>query len=60
MKKSFGISVFLVVIGIIFLLDNLQIMNISVAELIHTYWPVILIWLGVERLVRHWKGETKN
>jgi hypothetical protein len=26
-----------------------------VAELIKTYWPVILIWMGIEKLVRDWK-----
>jgi len=55
MKKSIGISVFLIVIGIVFLLDNLNYINISVAELIKTYWPVILIWMGIEKLVRDWK-----
>ena len=55
MKKSFGISIFLIVIGVVFLLDNLNYINISVAELLKTYWPVILIWMGIEKLVRDWK-----
>jgi hypothetical protein len=46
MKKSIGISVFLIAIGVAFLLDNLNYINISVAELIKTYWPVILILDG--------------
>ena len=55
MKKSIGISVFLISIGVVFLLDNLNYINISVTELIKTYWPVILIWMGIEKLVRDWK-----
>ncbi len=55
MKKSIGISILLIVIGVVFLLDNLNYVHISVAELIKTYWPVILIWMAVEKLVRHWK-----
>ncbi len=55
MKKSIGISIFLIAIGIVFLLDNLDVINISVSELIRTYWPVILIWMGVEKLVRDFK-----
>ena len=43
MKKSIGISVLLIAIGVAFLLDNLNYINISVAELIKIYWPVILI-----------------
>jgi len=55
MKKSIGISVFLIAIGVAFLLDNLNYINISVAELIKIYWPVILIWMGIEKLLRDWK-----
>jgi lia operon protein LiaF len=55
MKKSIGISIFLIAIGIVFLLDNLDVIDISVSELIRTYWPVILIWMGVEKLVRDFK-----
>jgi len=55
MKKSIGISIFLIAIGGIFLLDNLDIIDISVSELIRTYWPVILIWMGVEKLIRDLK-----
>jgi lia operon protein LiaF len=55
MKKSIGISIFLIAIGVVFLLDNLDVINISVSELIRTYWPVILIWMGVEKLVRDFK-----
>ena len=55
MKKSIGISILLIVIGIDFLLDNLNYVQISIAELIRTYWPVILIWLGIEKLMRDLK-----
>ncbi len=55
MKKSIGISVLLIAIGVAFLLDNLNYINISVAELIKIYWPVILIWMGIEKLLRDWK-----
>ena len=58
MKKSIGISVFLIAIGVVFLLDNLDVIDISVSELIRTYWPVILIWMGVEKLVRDFKEYT--
>lgn len=55
MKKNIGISVLLIAIGVTFLLDNLNYINISVAELIKIYWPVILIWMGIEKLLRDWK-----
>lgn len=56
MKKSIGVSVFLIVIGVLFLLDNLGFINeFSVGYLIRTYWPVILIWMGVEKLFRDLK-----
>lgn len=55
MKKSIGISILLIITGVLFLLDNLNYVNISVAELIRTYWPVILIWMGIEKLMRDLK-----
>jgi hypothetical protein len=30
-------------------------MQISVSEIIKTYWPIILIWMGIEKLIRDWK-----
>ena len=56
MKKSIGVSIFLITIGVLFLLDNLEVINISVSELIRTYWPVILIWMGLEKLLRDFKS----
>ena len=37
----------LVVVGTFFLLSNLGLLNISIAELLRTWWPAILIALGV-------------
>jgi len=50
-----GIAILLIVMGVVFLLDNLNYVHISVAELIRTYWPVILIWMGIEKLMRDLK-----
>ncbi|MEC7863662.1 MAG: DUF5668 domain-containing protein [Bacteroidota bacterium] len=55
MKKSIGISILLIITGIVFLLDNLGYVDISVADLIRTYWPIILIWMGIEKLMRDLK-----
>ena len=55
MNKSIGVSIFLISIGVVFLLDNLEVIDVSVSELIRTYWPVILIWMGVEKLIRDLK-----
>ena len=55
MNKSIGASILLIVIGVLFLLNNLDYIDISIAELIRVYWPVILIWLGTEKLIRDLK-----
>lgn len=55
MNKSIGVSIFLISIGVVFLLDNLEVIDVSVSELIRTYWPVILIWMGLEKLIRDLK-----
>jgi len=55
MKKSIGLSILLIIIGVVFLIDNLGYINISISQIITTYWPVILIWLGAEKLYRDLK-----
>lgn len=52
MKKNIGISILLIIMGFVFLIDNLNFIDISVTELIRTYWPVIIIWIGIEKLMR--------
>lgn len=46
MKGHFG-AIVLVAVGTFFLLSNLGLLNISIAELLRIWWPVILIALGV-------------
>jgi|TARA_B100000780_G_scaffold121530_1_gene85181 lia operon protein LiaF len=57
MSKSIGLSLFLIALGIMFLLDNLGYVNISIRDLITTYWPVILIWIGAEKLYRDFRKD---
>ncbi len=55
MQKSIGISILLIALGIVFLLDNLEYIHVSIADIIKTYWPIILIWMGIEKLIRDLK-----
>lgn len=59
MKKGIGIGVLFIVIGLLFLLNNLELLDISIGELIRVYWPLILIWLGIDKLLRKEKKEGK-
>ena len=45
-------------IGLLFLLNNLNLIKVSIVELIRVYWPVILIWIGIDKLIS--KSEEKN
>ena len=40
-------AVVLVLVGTFFLLSNLGLIDISLAQLVKTWWPVILIAVGV-------------
>ncbi len=40
-------AVVLVVLGIFFLLSNLGLITVSVAELVSTWWPLALIVVGL-------------
>ncbi|MEI7432023.1 MAG: DUF5668 domain-containing protein [Betaproteobacteria bacterium] len=46
MKGNFG-AIVLIVIGGIALAHNLGYLNINLAHLIRTWWPLILIILGI-------------
>ena len=49
MKKGKSIGILLIVIGLLFLLNNLNLIKVSIVELIRVYWPVILIWIGIDK-----------
>ena len=51
MKKGKSIGILLIIIGLLFLLNNLNLIKVSIVELIRVYWPVILIWIGIDKLI---------
>ena len=52
MKNGMLIGIIFVLLGVLFLLNNLKLINISLIELVKVYWPVIFIWLGVDKILR--------
>lgn len=50
-------AIVLIVFGVFFLLTNLGLVNVSLAELLKTWWPLILIALGVAMIVK--RTDTK-
>jgi hypothetical protein len=40
-------AIVLVLIGSIFLLSNLGLLRVNIGELFHTWWPLILIGVGL-------------
>ena len=60
MFKGKSIGILFIALGLIFLLNNLNLIEISLAELIRVYWPLILIWLGVDKLLRKSINEDKK
>ena len=51
MKKGKTIGILFIIIGLIILLNNLNFIKVSIVELIRIYWPIILIWVGVDKLL---------
>ena len=60
MLKGKSIGILFIVLGLIFLLNNLNLIEVSLAELIRVYWPVILIWIGADKLLRKSINEDKK
>jgi hypothetical protein len=52
MRSNIVGAMVLIVIGSVFLLDNLGLADISLGHLIRTWWPAILIVLGISLLFR--------
>ena len=46
-RSQFIIASVLIVLGVIFLMGNLAIIDVDIGDLISTWWPLILISLGV-------------
>ncbi len=51
-------AIILIVIGVMFLLQNLGIAGINFGRLIATWWPLILIAVGLSMLFK--RGSTRK
>ncbi|MBF45417.1 MAG: hypothetical protein CMD38_03915 [Flavobacteriales bacterium] len=60
MLKGKSIGILFIVLGVIFLLNNLNFIEVSLAELIRIYWPIILIWIGIDKLLRKSINQDKK
>lgn len=61
------LALLLIGIGVVFLLSNFGVLDIDIGDLFTTYWPVILIWMGVSTMFagfrysrRGWGASTWN
>jgi hypothetical protein len=48
-KRELFFGLALMALGFVFLLDHLNVLSFS--EAVRTFWPLILIWIGISRLV---------
>jgi hypothetical protein len=48
-KRQLFFGLALMALGVLFLLDHLRVLSFS--ESVRTFWPLILIWIGVSRLL---------
>ncbi len=56
-KSNWWIGAVLIVLGVLVLLNNLGVTGISVGELIHTYWPLLLMLWGINMFAAgSWSG----
>lgn len=60
MLKGKSIGILFILLGLLFLLNNLSLIEISLSELIRVYWPVILVWIGVDKLLRKSINQDKE
>jgi lia operon protein LiaF len=46
-------GILLIIIGLLFLFDNLEWMDFNFWDFLGTYWPLILIFIGVKNIIFH-------
>lgn len=46
-------GILLIVFGAYLLLDNLNLFNVNIARIIATWWPLILVYFGIEQLAKN-------
>ena len=51
-------AIILIALGVLFLLQNLGVANINLGHLIATWWPLILILVGVSMLFK--RGSARK
>ncbi|HOV78883.1 MAG TPA: LiaF-related protein [Bacillota bacterium] len=59
-RSSFILGLIVIVLGIILLLNNFEILNVSAGRIILTYWPVILVIWGIDLVIPDSKPETSE
>ena len=58
MKKGKSIGILFIILGLLFLANNLDLIKVSIVELIRVYWPIILIWIGIDKLISKSSGDN--
>ena len=59
MKSSFG-AIVLIVVGCVLLAQNLGYLDVSLIQLIRTWWPLVLIGLGISFFFTPDSEKRKN
>lgn len=60
-RSSFLLGVAVIFLGVILLLNNFNIIDVSVGYLISTYWPILLVFWGIDLLLPDPEsGNPKN
>ncbi|WDS36442.1 DUF5668 domain-containing protein [Pseudoxanthomonas sp.] len=58
MRRHLIPALVLIVLGTLFLLDNLGFSTFDAGHLISTWWPLLLILAGVNLLLKRMGGDT--
>ncbi|NIM04012.1 hypothetical protein GTN66_07720 [bacterium] len=55
------VGLILLLLGLLFLLNNINVVDVDILEIIRTYWPLLLIALGIEviRVSRKVRGKFR-
>jgi len=59
-KSNLIWGLILVIIGLIFLADNLGWAHFSLWRIIRDWWPLLVIWAGIDMLIKAYKRQQNK
>jgi predicted membrane protein len=59
-ERHVVIGLIILALGVVWLLQNLSLITVSIGQIIATYWPAVLVLWGLEVVIREWRWQAEE